>query len=53
MTPAQRLEKSFELTAYARSLFAAGLRQRHPDATEEEFRKILAGHLIRRHNRNY
>jgi hypothetical protein len=53
MTPAQRLAKAFELSALARKLFIQGLRERHPDATEEEFRKILLARLEKCHNRNY
>jgi hypothetical protein len=30
MTPAQRLEKSFELTEFSRQLLKDGLRNRHP-----------------------
>jgi hypothetical protein len=53
MTPAQRLAKAFELSALAKKLFIQGLRERHPDATEEEFRTILLARLEKCHNRNY
>lgn len=53
MTPAQRIQKAFELTEFSRQLFAAGLRQRHPDASEDELRKMAAARLAKCHNRNY
>jgi len=53
MTPEQRLLKAFELSAFAKALFIQGLRQRFPDVTEEEFRRILLARLEKCHNRNY
>jgi hypothetical protein len=53
MTPEQRLLKVFELSEFAKSLFLHGLRQRFPDATEEEIRKIFLARLTKCHNRNY
>lgn len=53
MTPAQRLEKAFELSEFSRGLFIEGLRKRFPDVTEDEFRKIVLKRLERCHNRNY
>lgn len=53
MTPEQRLLKSFELSDFSKALFIEGLRQRFPDATEEEFRRILFDRLDKCHNRNY
>lgn len=53
MTPEQRLLKAFELSEFSKSLFVEGLRQRFPDATEEEFRRILFDRLEKCHNRNY
>ena len=53
MTPEQRLRKAFELSEFARALFIEGLRQRFPDATEEEFRRILFDRLDKCYNRNY
>ena len=40
MTPAQRLEKSFELTEFSHQLMKDGIRNRHPDATETEVHNI-------------
>jgi hypothetical protein len=53
MTPEQRLLKAFELSEFSKALFVAGLRQRFPDATEEEFRRVLFDRLEKCHNRNY
>jgi len=53
MTPAQRLRKSFELTEYSRRLFLSGLRKRHPEASEEDLKRIAAAQLLKCHNRNY
>jgi hypothetical protein len=53
MTPEQRLAKAFELSAFAKALFVHGLRQRFPEASEEEFRSILLDRLQKCHNRNY
>jgi hypothetical protein len=53
MTPEQKLRKVFDLSEFSRALFTEGLRQRFPDATEEEFRRILFDRLAKCHNRNY
>lgn len=48
MTPAQRLEIATGLTQGVRTLAEAGLRQRHPGASEEELRCRLAALLYGR-----
>lgn len=53
MTPAQRLAKAFELSAFTKSLFMHGFRKRHPEASEVELRKIMLEHLARWRNQNY
>ena len=53
LSPEQRLAKVFELSALTRSLFVHGLRRRFPEATPEEFQRILLARLARCHNRNY
>jgi hypothetical protein len=53
MTPEQRLLKAFDLSESSKALFIAGLRQRFPDASEEEYRRILFERLDLCHNRNY
>ena len=52
MTPEQRLLKAFELSEFSKALFIEGLRQRFPDAPEEEFRRIRFDRLEECHNRN-
>ena len=52
MTPEQRLLKAFKLSEFSKALFIEGLRQRFPDAPEEEFRRILFDRLEKCHNRN-
>jgi hypothetical protein len=53
MTPEQKLAKMFELSAFAKNLFVHGLRKRYPNATEDEFKRILFARLDKCHNRNY
>ena len=53
MTPEQKLQKVFELSEMVKSLFREGLRQRFPDATEEELHRIYLERLAKCHNRNY
>ena len=53
LTPAQRLEKSFELTEFSRQLMKDGIRNRNPNATPEQLRKIFLDRLEKCHNRNY
>ena len=53
MGPQQRLEKAFELTEFAKQLFAQGLRKQFPQASPKEFQKILTERLNKCHNRNY
>lgn len=53
MTPAQRLEKAFELTAYSRELMKEGLRRQHPELTEREVHELFLERLKRCHNQNY
>jgi hypothetical protein len=53
MTPEQRLAKAFELGEMGRGLLRAGLRLRHPGASEEEIRTLELEEVARCHNRNY
>jgi hypothetical protein len=53
LTPEQKLLKVFELSAFAKRLFIHGLRKQFPEASPEEFRKILLVRLKKCHNRNY
>jgi hypothetical protein len=49
MTPAQRLEKSFELTEYSRQLMKDGIRRRNPGATEQQVHHIFVDRLLKCH----
>jgi hypothetical protein len=53
LSPEQRLLKAFELSAFTKALFIQGLRKRFPDATDEEFQRLLLARLEKCHNRNY
>jgi hypothetical protein len=53
MTPEQKLLKVFELSQFSKALFIEGLRLRFPNATEDEFRRILFERLEKCHNKNY
>lgn len=53
MTPEQKLNKVFELSAFAKELFIQGLRERFPDLPADEFRTLLLERLAQCHNRNY
>jgi hypothetical protein len=48
MTPAQRLERAAALSMAVRELAMAGLRQRHPQANEEELKRRLVVRLYGR-----
>lgn len=52
MTPEQRLNKAFELTAYSKALFVEGLRRRFPELSESDFHQLLLERLKKCHNRN-
>ena len=51
LTPEQRLLKTFELTELTHELLRAGVRQRFPDAGEDEVQRIYLERLIRCQNR--
>jgi hypothetical protein len=53
MTAEQKLQRVFELSDLAKSLFREGLRERFPDAAEEELHRIYLERLEKCHNRNY
>ena len=53
MTGQQRIQKAFEMSAFTKQLFIAGLRQRHPDLDEAAFHALLLEKLAQCHNRNY
>ncbi len=53
MSPEKRLLRAFELSEFARQLFAHGLRKRFPNLSEKEFKELLLERLNKCHNRNY
>jgi hypothetical protein len=53
MTPEQRLQQAFDLSATTRQLFEEGLRQRFPDLPPDEFQALLRARLDKCRNRNY
>ena len=53
MSPQKKLLKAFELSAFSKNLFIKGLRNRFPELSETEFKKILLERLDKCHNRNY
>ena len=53
MTPEQRLQKAIELSEVTKRIFRDGLRQRHPDLDEIEFRQLMLKQLEKCHNKNY
>jgi hypothetical protein len=53
MTPAERVEKAFELSDFTKRLFRDGLRRRFPEKTEAELHQLYLDRLAKCHNRNY
>ena len=53
MTPQERLNKAIELTETSRYLFRVGLRERHPDLSDEELHELYLEQMAKWHNRNY
>ena len=53
MTPEQRLQKAFELSALTKDLFLDGLRERFSDKSEVEIKQIYLERIAKCYNRNY
>jgi hypothetical protein len=53
MTPEQRLLKALELGDWTRALLKQGLRQRFPQASEEEIHRIFLERMQKCYNREY
>lgn len=53
MSPEDRLRKSFELTELTKNLFLAGLKNRFPDLSDKEIKKIYLKRINKCHNLNY
>ena len=53
MSPADRLEKAFELSKMTKQLFLEGLRKRFPEKNDVEIRSIYLERIQKCYNRNY
>ena len=53
MTPEERLLKALELGDWTRQLFKQGLRERFPEASEEELQAIFLERMKKCYNREY
>ena len=53
MSPEQRLLKAFELSAFSRSLFEAGLARRFPRASREDLRRRVVARVDQCRNRSF
>lgn len=49
MSPEKKLEKAFELTELTRQTMRAGIRDDHPEATEEEIQAMYVDRLLSYH----
>ena len=52
LTPEQRLQKAFEMSAFTKALFKQGLRERFPDLSETELHRLYLERLAKCHNSN-
>ena len=53
MSPQQRLQKAFEMSAFTKMLFKEGLRRRFPDLSESSRHQLYLERLAKCHNSNY
>jgi hypothetical protein len=53
MTPEQRVQKAFEMSAFTKALFKDGLRRRFPELSEEHLHQLYLERLAKCHNSNY
>ena len=53
LTPEKKLGKCFDLNEFTKALFLTGLRNRFPNLSEEEIKKIYLKRVARCHNLNY
>ena len=53
MSPAQRLDKAFELSAASKQLFLTGLRARFPELSKQDLHRLALQRLAKCQNRNY
>lgn len=53
LTPEKKLKKCFDLNEFTKALFLTGLRNRFPNLSEEEIKKIYLKRITKCHNLNY
>jgi len=53
LTPEKKLKKCFALNEFTKALFLIGLRNRFPNLSEEEIKKIYLKRITKCHNLNY
>ena len=53
LTPEKKLKKCFDLNEFTKALFLIGLRNRFPNLSEEEIKKIYLKRITKCHNLNY
>lgn len=53
LTPEERLKKCFELNELTKQLFLTGLRNRFPDLSKEEIKKLYLKRIKKCHNLDY
>jgi hypothetical protein len=53
LSPAQRLQKAFELSSFTKALFIEGLKRRFPDLSDIERHRLMLRRLSKCHNQNY
>jgi len=53
LTPEEKLKKCFELNELTKQLFLTGLKNRFPDLSQEEIKKIYLKRINKCHNLDY
>jgi hypothetical protein len=53
LSPAQRLQKAFELSAFSKALFVEGIKKRFAHLSDDQLQTLLRERLSKCHNRNY
>ena len=53
LTPEERLKKCFELNELTKQLFLTGLKNRFPDLSQEEIKKLYLKRINKCHNLDY
>jgi len=53
LTPEERLKKCFELNELTKKLFLTGLKNRFPDLSQEEIKKLYLKRINKCHNLDY